>query len=376
MVFDRQIHLLYEQFEETHPGWEGPDPIDFQGATVYSSVSKLPQQIRNALPKKHTGIVEIPVNGRDTLILSVGTGKKRRILVREIAEMEISEENDTLITIFFFGFTGITLLIALYVVHITAKKISRPLNQVTDIISLNSHLTKDTFNSLNHSPSELGMLVEALIQLQERVDQHIERERQFTGFASHELRTPLAVIKAATGLLELKDESLKTKRHYLQLIQGIHDMEALIDTFLRLAREKKDVDYRSIILDESRLLFEIDKFSHLLSMRNLNINLSVNDPIEVKSPETVLTVLLDNLIKNAITHSADGVIDLTISQNTLKITNPCEPEDDVMFTKDTPLELRQYGIGLNIVSQVCEYYCWDFSFNETSQSVSASITFH
>jgi signal transduction histidine kinase len=375
MVFDRQIHLLYEQFQDTYPDWEGPGPLKFHGATIYSSVSQLPLSIRKALPKQHSGVVEIPHNGMDTLILTVDIDSNRRIVVMEIAAMEISEEDDTLITILFFGFTSITLLLALYVVHITAEKLSRPLNRVTEIISQHNHLSKDVFNSLGSSPTELSMLVDALVQLQERVDQHIERERQFTGFASHELRTPLAVIKATSGLLQLKKSTHETQRHYQRLHQGIKDMESLIDTFLRLAREKRDVHYHTINLNEHRLLSIVDKFNHLLSIRDLSVNLSVDESIEVESPETVISVLLDNLIKNAITHSADGVIYLTISKNTLSITNPCLPNDLPVHTNEISLEIRQHGIGLNIVAQACDYFGWDFSFEDNGKFVTASVTF-
>jgi signal transduction histidine kinase len=300
---------------------------------------------------------------------------KRRFLVMEIAAMEISEKDDTLITIMFIGFTSITLLLALYVVHRTAEKLSRPLNQVTDIICQHNHLSKEAFNSLGNSPMELSMLIDALVQLQERVDQHIERERQFTGFTSHELRTPLAVIKAAAGLLELKESTYKTQRHYQQLHRGIQDMEALIDTFLRLAREKKDICYREITLDQQRLLSVVEKFNHLMSMRDLRVNLTVAGPIKVESPETVISVLLDNLIKNAITHSADGVISLTITDNSLTITNPCLPGDLSTQKEDTSLETRQHGIGLHIVAQACDYFGWGFSFEDNGKFVTASVRF-
>ena len=45
-------------------------------------------------------------------------------------------------------------------------------------------------------------LVEALDLFTERVEQFVEREKNFTRDASHELRTPLAVIKSSTALLE------------------------------------------------------------------------------------------------------------------------------------------------------------------------------
>jgi signal transduction histidine kinase len=102
---------------------------------------------------------------------------------------------------------------------------------------------------------------------------------------------------------------------------------------------------------------------------------SAKESIDVESPDTVINVLLNNLIKNAITYSADGIINLTISKNTLSVTNPCLPANLAADTEEAPLEIRQHGIGLNIVSKICDYFDWKFSFDNSGQTATASITF-
>jgi signal transduction histidine kinase len=321
------------------------------------------------------GVTEVSKNKEELAVLALDTDSGRRYVVMNIVALEIKEEDDFLVTLMFAVFTGITLIISLYVVHITAGRLSRPLNQVTDIISKHDHLSTNTFKRIDNAPMELNMLVGALVHLQERVDQHIERERQFTSFASHELRTPLAIIKAAADLLEINESTEKTHYQHQQLHKSIQDMEALIDTFLRLGREKKSESYRIISLDESRLLSAAENFEHLLSMRKLSVNVSAKESIDVESPDTVINVLLNNLIKNAITYSADGIINLIISKNTLSVTNPCLPADLAEETEEAPLEIRQHGMGLNIVSRICDYFDWKFSFDNSGQTATASITF-
>jgi signal transduction histidine kinase len=375
MVIERQLRRLSEQFQTTHPNWQGQQPIKFYDAMVYPNISQLPPSIRTSLPKDHLGVTEVSQNNEELAVLTLDTDSGKQYIVMNIAALEIKEEDDFLVTLMFAAFTSITLIISLYVVHITAGRLSRPLNQVTDIISKHDHLSTDTFKSIDNAPMELNMLVGELVHLQERVDQHIERERQFTSFASHELRTPLAIIKAAADLLQINGSTEKTHYQHQQLHKSIQDMEALIDTFLRLGREKKSENYRIISLDEPRLLSAAKRFEHLLSMRKLSVNVSAKGSICIESPETVINVLLNNLIKNAITYSADGIINLTISNNTLSVTNPCLPANLAADTEEMPLEIRQHGIGLNIVSKICDYFDWKFSFDNSGQTANASITF-
>ena len=71
-----------------------------------------------------------------------------------------------------------------------------------------------------------------------RINNFVERERNFTRDASHELRTPLTVIRVAGDMMGGDDGmSPLSKKSLTRIKQAGRDMEALIESFLILARE-------------------------------------------------------------------------------------------------------------------------------------------
>ena len=84
---------------------------------------------------------------------------------------------------------------------------------VTNIIKTSSQITKDNLTTrieLPNNKDELFTLSKTINDLLERMEEAVEREKQFTSDASHELRTPLAVIK---GTLEVLVESHAKNRN-------------------------------------------------------------------------------------------------------------------------------------------------------------------
>ena len=87
---------------------------------------------------------------------------------------------------------------------------------------------------------EVRELADALARYAQRLNEFVERERNFTRDASHELRSPLTVIQMAAGMLEadggLSDAS---RRSVARIERAARDMEELTSAFLLLARESQ-----------------------------------------------------------------------------------------------------------------------------------------
>jgi signal transduction histidine kinase len=375
LVIERHLQELSNRFLQEQEDIAQAFPKPFQGATVYSSREQLPAAVQSQLINNTSEFLEIRFDGGDQLIFKRDTDKGTFFFIKKIAALEIREQDDLMIQLGFLGFSTSIFFLSVLFIHATARRLSRPLLKVVHLIDTHDQLYAQNFANLRHSPDELNQLTDALVQMQQRVDEHIERERNFTSFASHELRTPLAVIKAATEMLGMDEQWNNAKLHQAKLAQGVRDMEALIDTFLLLAREPKGAIYREVIIDRQLIQEVLRRFEHLLSMRQLSISLEIQDSATTSAPETVINVLLNNLIKNAITHSGDGILTLQLKSNSLVVSNPCQVERSVQNGEDTPLELRQHGIGLQIVSQICDHFGWHFSFINQDQRATASILF-
>ncbi|MEM7253983.1 MAG: histidine kinase dimerization/phospho-acceptor domain-containing protein, partial [Pseudomonadota bacterium] len=141
-------------------------------------------------------------------------------------------------------------LVVLYLAAWAAYRLTR--RAVSPIVWLADQVRKldpATDTSLNLSPNtmpgtaneEVIALSEALERLLRRIEELLERERNFTRDASHELRSPLTVVRLATGMLLSEQELPSAARNSVLRIQrASNDMEELVDAFLLLARESSD----------------------------------------------------------------------------------------------------------------------------------------
>jgi signal transduction histidine kinase len=212
---------------------------------------------------------------------------------------------------------------------------------------------------------EIVALADALGQLSKRLNEFVERERNFTRDASHELRSPLTVVKIATNNL-LSDESLdKTARNNILRIQrSAKDMEELTEAFLLLARAsevglaEEDVSVNDVVDDE------LQRARLILGDESLRIEIDAPEELVVQASEKVLSVLIGNLIRNALNYTDEGEILISIRDRLLTIEDSGKgmPEGQVeeLFKPFVRGERRRggYGVGLTIVKRLSDHFGW------------------
>ncbi|MCP5352076.1 MAG: HAMP domain-containing histidine kinase [Chromatiales bacterium] len=85
---------------------------------------------------------------------------------------------------------------------------------------------------------EIALLQDAFLAYQDRLADFVSREQAFTADASHELRTPVAVILGAVDVLRANPDLTPAQARAIDRIgRAGADMQNLIDSLLRLARE-------------------------------------------------------------------------------------------------------------------------------------------
>lgn len=157
------------------------------------------------------------------------------------------------------------------------------------------------------APAEMQPLLDALNGLFDRIAHMLESERRFTADAAHELRTPIAAIRtqAQVALGAAEDEE---RRHALQAtLQGCDRATRLVEQLLTLARLEaeqapagKPVDLLALA---RRVLAEL---APAALQRRQDLTLLGEDACPVRGNETLLAVLLRNLVDNALRYSPAG----------------------------------------------------------------------
>ena len=157
------------------------------------------------------------------------------------------------------------------------------------------------------APSELQPLLAALNGLFARIAALLESERRFTADAAHELRTPIAAIRAqAQVALGESDDALRA--HALQAtLQGCDRATRLVEQLLTLARLEADGSVAGTPVDLAALARRVAaEIAPRALAQGQQLELDADAPCHVAGNETLLAVLLRNLLDNAVRYSPAG----------------------------------------------------------------------
>jgi two-component system, OmpR family, sensor histidine kinase QseC len=157
------------------------------------------------------------------------------------------------------------------------------------------------------APAEMLPLLAALNGLFERIATLLDSERRFTADAAHELRTPIAAIRAqAQVALAETDEALRRDalRH---TVEGCDRATRLVDQLLTLARVESDraALRRRVDLGAVAQAAVADVAPGALA-KGQRIELDAAPGCWVHGDETLLRVLVRNLVDNAVRYSPPG----------------------------------------------------------------------
>ena len=196
----------------------------------------------------------------------------------------------------------VTLLIAgIFIILIT-----QPLKRLTDKIQL---LEQGNFEQeINlHGPAEVRAIADALENMRQRLHSLELQKSSFIRHISHELKTPLAAIREGTELIydnsvgPLNDEQqeicdiIRTSVNRLQrLIEDLLDFNIVLDSTSLHGLEK--INLAELISDACKLR-KLDIKSKYLTLKYNN------NPYFIYSNSKQLSVILDNILSNAIKYS-------------------------------------------------------------------------
>jgi len=293
------------------------------------------------------------------------------------------------------GISYILVLAGLYFVsRFLAGNSIKPIQEVTNTIT---QITKNNLKervALPQHKDEIYKLSSNFNSLIERIENAIERERQFTSDASHELRTPLATLR---GTLEVLIRKPRTRLEYEQKIKysllEIGRMTEILEQLLLLARLetetlKKEESFISLtsVIDES-----LTQLKKQTSDKELKIEFLFEQDKEFLVQPYYTNLIIGNLINNAIKYSNNGsTIKISINEKHNQIN--CNIQDEGIGIKQEDLnhiyenfyrsealnhkEISGNGLGLSIVKKCADAIKAELNIKSTlGKGTLVTITF-
>src|SRR5690606_26487486 len=215
--------------------------------------------------------------------------------------------------------------------------------------------------------SDTAPIARAFDQYMERLDQLVEREKYFATAASHELRTPLAVVKGAVEVLDSQSARQElppaSKRALERIDRACDDMLGFVEVSLLLSREESSPVQQNEPVNVALVIRQLcDDLAPAISERNVRLQLKLDDHLQLPQNDSVVQVLIGNLLRNAIEHTRDGQISITLQNTVLTITDTGEgigaQQLQHLFERNYSTKEQGHGIGLNLVRRLCERFQW------------------
>ena len=288
-------------------------------------------------------------------------------------------------------------LILIFLFIIARLIAGRSIKPINSIINTSNIITKDNLKSripLPQNRDELYTLSQTINNLLDRIENAVEREKQFTSDASHELRTPLTVLK---GTLEVLIRKPRTQSEYEDKIKyGISEVNRLnnlVDQLLLLARfenQMKSIKIEKVHLN-SLILDILTRYSLKMNAKKISSNHLFSKEYYVESDNYLVSIIISNIISNAIKYSNEnGTIFISLSQNQTNtictisdngIGIPKEDLDKIMnpFFRSNPTqnpEIKGYGLGLSIVKRLSDLLSLHFEIqSEINAGTTVTLSF-
>jgi len=279
-----------------------------------------------------------------------------RIKVETSEKLEIRHELVNYLVI--SSITPTILLIAFILLAIwwgTDKGI-KPLEALSKDVK---HRNADNFSpvDINRAPIEVSPLISSFNSLLSKIQDNFRREKEFTDHAAHELRTPLAAIKTQTQVLIKKLGSNSPHIADLENLNTTIDRSTrLIEQLLSFAR-MQNKEFSKTDVNISQILDDIiESYKEVIKDKKIKLNKEIGRPINIKGNGEALSILIRNIIDNAIKYNNyEGSIDII-------------SKDDYIYIADTGC-----GIPDNEKSKVFERFYRVNKSNQIGSGLGLSI---
>ena len=287
----------------------------------------------------------------------------------------------------------------LIVLFLIARFIAgRSIKPISSIIETSNIITKDNLKSRIPLPlnrDELFTLSQTINNLLDRVENAIEREKQFTSDASHELRTPLAVIKGTLEVLVRKPRNPEEYKEKIDFcISEVNRLNHLVDELLLLARfenQKQTLKIERVSLN-AIFLDVISRNSTIIAEKKIKCVANFTQDYYVNTDAYLLCIIVNNILTNAVKYSKSGeTINFDIIENENQLL--CSVSDHGIGIASEDLqkifdqfyrsksnehpEIKGTGLGLSIVKRLSTLLQIDLQIeSEEGKGTKVILGFH
>jgi signal transduction histidine kinase len=300
-----------------------------------------------------------------------------------IIETNVEEVHETVFAISIITCVFIVMLIIGFILlnRRLSKQIWAPFSDTLEKLKHFDLNNVGTINLKETDIQEFTELNETLIKLLNNNVMVYNQQKEFTQNASHELQTPLALLKSKIDLL-IQDPSLTTsQRKIIDSLDSSVSRVTRINKNLLLLAGIENKKYEADKINLSELVKSLaDNFVDFAEDKSCTISVNVKDGVSVKANESLVEILVSNLLSNTVRHGvANSEIDVTLNGKILIVSNEGKASlnENNLFKRFISATAHNpgTGLGLAIVKEICEKYGWRVTYTFTGNQHIFSVFF-
>ncbi|NJC87696.1 MAG: HAMP domain-containing histidine kinase [Desulfuromonas sp.] len=351
------------QVLKSHPS---ESSLELDDTTLFFASNRpLPDYLQPVPP----GFTEVVLDRQAYYVYRLVDGETSFYLVRNQTQFEQRETQ--LVMIVLAGFL-LSILFSFLLGRFLVNKVIAPVRRLT-------HQVRDREKLLTGTPplspdyvnDEVGALAKAFDTTIVLLQQALRRETLFTSDVSHELRTPLMIINSSCDLLIEKNSLDDYARQRVGMIsKAAREIQELVEAFLALARDR-DTNLITASLAE---VVQAGLPTWQQQSAEKGLTFTLQNPAEAAPgafPAILLRTVLNNLIRNAIHHTAQGEISLCLTANGFELRDSGTgiAADEKLrvfqpFYRGEAPHQNSLGLGLSLVQRICEREHWTITLED------------
>ncbi|MFA3782022.1 sensor histidine kinase [Melioribacteraceae bacterium 4301-Me] len=229
----------------------------------------------------------------------------------------------------------------------------------------------ETFSVKENSPivlkksdiEEFKKLNESISFLSEKAINEYRSLKEFSEETNHELQTPVSVIKSKLELLIQNSLLSENDYHLLEtILKNLNKLEKISKSLLLLNKlEHKELFEENCLNLSDEINSALKDNTDFIESKELMLDVTLDKNTNLIADQSLINILLSNLISNAIKHNHHkGKLIIQLSNNKLTVSNTTEIKDKIpakffdRFYKSNNSD--SVGLGLTIAKKICDLY--------------------
>ena len=309
-----------------------------EDGTIFKSVDDpIASRDREAMEARLNTSDSLVYSGSDSTRLVLNRGPEHSLVLIGVSMRSELARLDTLLYQL-IGSGALALMLGVLGSWFISGRINKPLRTIATTASHLSATNLEERIDTRKVDMELVEVASVLNDAFDRLESAFQRQSRFTADAGHELRTPLAVLHTN---LELALARPRKEEEYQETLKNClvtsTKMRSLIDALLMLSRADAGQLHANFQPIDLRHIVENCVEQHQSKIKGLQLRANLTaTPIMINGDSTLLSMVLNNLISNALRYTDDhGHVTVSVSQ----------------LDGQTQLMVEDDGIGIPVESQ-------------------------